>query len=163
MCAALDDTGQRAVSASWDGTVGLWDLRRRPVTRPLKQFNCQVGRVYCVAWSPDSCTVASGSTGQVIQIWDLENGREMKRLEGHEGGVLQLVHLRAGYILSAGDRTARIWDVAHGHELVRSPTLPSAVNSAVPVKLGEENHVLIGTNEHGIWLWQLPESAKHLV
>jgi serine/threonine protein kinase len=163
MQAILDETGQRALSASWDGTVALWDLRRRPVTRPLKQFDCRSRRVYCVAWSPDNRTAACGSTDQVIQIWDLEKGREIKRLEGHDGGVLELVYLGPDHILSAGDNSARIWHVAQGRELVRSPALPSTANSAVPVKIGKERHVLIGTNGHGLWLWKLPDRLKHLV
>jgi serine/threonine-protein kinase len=163
MCAVLDETGQRALSASWDGTVRLWDLSQRPVTRPLKRFDCRARRVYCVAWSPDNRTAACGSTDQVIQIWDLEKGREIKRLEGHDGGVLEVVYLGPQRILSAGDNTARIWDVVQGRELVRSPALPSTANSAVPVKLGEQRHVLIGTNGHGLWLWKLPDRLNQML
>ncbi len=56
-----------------------------------------------------------------MRLWDAETGKELKRLEGHTGGVLAAVFSPDGKrALSCGwDRTVRLWDLESGQELKR--------------------------------------------
>jgi hypothetical protein len=49
----------------------------------------------------------------VIRLWDLDSGKELKQLTGHQGGVLSLAFSSDGERLISGSRdtTVMVWDV----------------------------------------------------
>jgi hypothetical protein len=51
----------------------------------------------------------------VIRLWDLDSGKELKQLTGHQGGVLSLAFSSDGERLISGSRdtTVMVWDVAN--------------------------------------------------
>ncbi len=73
------------------------------------------------AFSPDDRFAATaGWEDGSISLWDVETGRERKRLTGHTGGAEQtVVFLPDGKrLLSSGeDGLARLWDVDSGEQL----------------------------------------------
>jgi len=75
--------------------------------------------VYSVAFSPDGNRVASGSTDQMVKIWDSYTGRELLTLKGHTGGVDTLAFSPNGQYLISGsdDGTASIWVAATGRPI----------------------------------------------
>jgi RNA polymerase sigma factor (sigma-70 family) len=72
------------------------------------------------ALAPDGRTLASAA-GKVIRLWDPATGKELRRLEGHEGPVGCLAWSADGKTLASGadDNTVRLWDVAGGKETRR--------------------------------------------
>jgi WD40 repeat protein len=75
--------------------------------------------VSCVAISPDSQLVASGSADHTVKLWGAATGQEVRTLRGHSGDLFSVAFSPDGRSLaSAGyDETVRIWDVATGKEV----------------------------------------------
>jgi WD40 repeat protein len=82
------------------GKLRLWPTRR---AAPV-----------CAAFSPDGRYLALAKDSPAIGLWDVLAGREVGRLEGHEGGVVSLLCSPDGkHLLSGGtDTTALTWDLA---------------------------------------------------
>ena len=82
-CAVTSD-GRRAVSASWDRTLKVWDLDR---DRVLATLEGHAGGVNACAVTPDGRRVVSASWDRTLKVWDLARVRRLATLEGHAGGV----------------------------------------------------------------------------
>jgi WD40 repeat protein len=55
----------------------------------------------------------------MLRLWDLESGGELRRFEGHRGGVTTVAVLPDGQRALSGsfDGTLRLWDLENGAEL----------------------------------------------
>ncbi|GAX22659.1 periodic tryptophan protein 2 [Fistulifera solaris] len=76
---AFQPSGGVLVSASWDGTVKLWDLYKKNVATENLQHTADV---VCVASRPDGKEICSGTTGGMLCIWDVETGRLKYEIDG---------------------------------------------------------------------------------
>jgi WD40 repeat protein len=105
---AATPDGRLAVSASYDGTVGVWDLTTGQGIRILKGHN---DRVLSVAVSPDGSRAISGSADGALRIWNLSSGQSVS-LEAHEGEVFTVAFAPDGRTCLSGsyDRAVRVWD-----------------------------------------------------
>ena len=77
---ALSGDGRRAVSASKDNTLKVWDVESG---RELRTLQGHSGSVYGVALSGDGRLAVSASDDKTLKVWDVESGRELRTLEGH--------------------------------------------------------------------------------
>ena len=84
MRVAVTPDGQRAVSASDDQTLKVWDLESG---RELRTLTGHSGAVIAVAVTPDGRRAVSASEDQTLKVWDLESGRELRTLTGHSDVV----------------------------------------------------------------------------
>jgi serine/threonine protein kinase/tetratricopeptide (TPR) repeat protein len=75
------------------------------------------GHVSGLAISPDSKLAATVTSNDLVILWDLEAGKEVRTLRGHSG-VHQAIFSPDGKTLASTgrDRTVRLWDVATGQE-----------------------------------------------
>jgi WD40 repeat protein len=73
----------------------------------------------CIAFSPDSTTIVSGSRDSTLRVWDTGTGAEQLVMTGHTKCVNALAFAPDGQtIVSASrDGTLRVWDVLSGTEL----------------------------------------------
>ena len=94
---AVSADGRRAVSASGDNTLKVWDLESG---RELRTLEGHSDWVYGVAVSPDGRRAVSASADNTLKVWDLESGRELRTLEGHSAWV-------TGVAVSAGRAACR--------------------------------------------------------
>ena len=68
-----------------------------------------------LAFSPDSKTIASGSSDSIIRIWSIESGKIIRYLEGHALSVKALSYSPDGKnIASSSGNTIRLWSTQSG-------------------------------------------------
>jgi WD40 repeat protein/serine/threonine protein kinase len=101
-----------------DFDLRIWDLQSGARVGMLSGHKDNVA---CVAVSPDSSRVASGSQDGKIFLWDLKTRHKEKELPGHREGTTAIAFSpRGSYLASAGfDGVVHVWDVKSG-ELLRS-------------------------------------------
>jgi periodic tryptophan protein 2 len=76
---AYQSHGGTLASASWDGTVKLWDLYKGNVPTESLQHNSDV---VCVASRPDSKEVCTGTMRGMLSFWDVDSGKLKFEIDG---------------------------------------------------------------------------------
>jgi len=85
---AYSADGTRLASASYDGTIRVWDVEaRRLACGPLKGHR---GIVKDVAFTPDGHRLASGGADATIRIWSMAEGQDLLVIRGHTKDVTSL-------------------------------------------------------------------------
>ncbi len=88
-------------SASWDGTVRLWDAGAGVQKASLAGHG---GGALCVAFAPDGGRLAAGARDGTVRLWDVARERELARPEGHDDAVVAAAWSPDGRTLvTAGD------------------------------------------------------------
>jgi WD40 repeat protein len=95
--------------------VSIHDLLIQKV-RTLDDFPNASEGAACLAFAPESATLAVGQEDGRITLWDPDSGRQRQALEGHTDFVAALAFAPRGSMLasSGGDRLVRIWDLPSG-------------------------------------------------
>src|SRR2546422_3653794 len=81
---AVSADGRRAVSASLDKTLKVWDVESG---RELRTLEGHSSYVRGVAVSADGRRAVSGSGGKKLKAWGVESGWELRTLQGHSSSV----------------------------------------------------------------------------
>lgn len=113
---AWSPDGTKLVSGSSDGYVRTWNTKtgkKLSETKNLFPDGAKDGRptIYSVKWSPDGKLLAS-CRGSFPVIWDSENYKELKKLEGHNDRVRSVSWSTQGTLFGScsNDKTIRIWE-----------------------------------------------------
>jgi len=134
--------GTKIVTASYDSTARVWDVETGKELHTLKHVPGHSAGVNTAVFSPDGKKiVTAGSDGTegflrearvgTVRIWDVETGREIRRLEGYKGRAHTASFSPDGKkVIAAGwthddrgfpidDNAVLIWDVDSGRVLQR--------------------------------------------
>jgi WD40 repeat protein len=149
---AITHDGGRAISASEDKTLKIWDLTSGRELRTLRGHSAAVNGV---AVSADGKRVASGSQDKTVRIWDLESGHELITLEGHSDAVngVTLSQNAKRAVSASVDHTIKVWDVESGELLRTLVGHSSPVNS---VALSANGMLLASaSDDRTVRLWNM--------
>jgi WD40 repeat protein len=103
---AFDPAGETLASASWDLSIGLWDLRtRRPVRDRLLGHR---GPVAALVFNPRSGALVSAGYDNTLLSWDLATGRSRTLAEADEP-MLCLAFSPNGELLAAGSQAGFVF------------------------------------------------------
>jgi WD40 repeat protein len=156
-CAA-SATGERAVTASEDGTVRLWDLA---TARMAGKLEVEGGHVLACAVTADGRRVVTLSSGGLARIWDVPGARLVATLAGHAGPVTACVLARweRRVVSASEDRTLRIWDLDDGRELAVLEGHAGPVTACVYVATSQCRRVISASEDRTLRIWDLDTSA----
>jgi transcriptional regulator with XRE-family HTH domain len=101
---AVTPDGRRAVSASDDRTLRVWDLDSGQKQRTLSGHDDWVN---AVAMTPDGRRAISASWDRTLKVWDLDSGALLATFVG-DGGFLACVVAPDGRTVIAGDQLGRV-------------------------------------------------------
>lgn len=113
---AVTATGDRAVSASGDLTLRVWDLA---TGQQLHTLAGHEDGVAAVALTAAGDRAVSGSFDQTVRVWDLTTGRLLHTLRGHEDRVGAVAVTAAGdrAVSASADGSLCVWDLGDGRLL----------------------------------------------
>ena len=150
--AVLPD-GTRAVTASFDYSVILWDLENQ---QALEVLDDHEGAVNAVAPVGDGRRAVSASDDGTLRLWDLQSATLEHVFEGHRGKVAGVaVSPDGGLAASAGwDQTVRLWNLETRQA---SHVLDEHRSNVNAVAFSPDGRFLLtGSYDSSIRLWALP-------
>ncbi|HOW56032.1 MAG TPA: WD40 repeat domain-containing protein [Syntrophorhabdaceae bacterium] len=164
-CLASLRSGTYLASASYDGTVKLWDIDRRVCTR---SFSIS-GRITTLAVDEKSQRIATGRILENhIEMYDLGSGDRLAALKGHTwptmrslGAAIRCLYFLPdgkGLVSCAHDGRVILWDPVtfEAVQVIEEPRY--AILSMAVQKDGR--HVVIGTLEQGVHRWDLESGRR---
>jgi WD40 repeat protein/tRNA A-37 threonylcarbamoyl transferase component Bud32/tetratricopeptide (TPR) repeat protein len=112
---AFSPAGDRLAVALGEGPVLVWQGEALPETRTV---GTHARPVLALAFSPDSQSLATGSTSGAVQVWDVRSGRKTFEPKGPPRGVVyDLAFSPDGKQLTAWfGRQPRRWTLTTGQE-----------------------------------------------
>ncbi|HYV38666.1 MAG TPA: serine/threonine-protein kinase, partial [Gemmataceae bacterium] len=115
---AMSPDGRHALSASWDGTLRLWEVSSGKLVRTLTGHDKGVNGV---AFDPTGKRALSASSDNSVRLWDLDNGTDIKRFKGHTDKVQAVAFSPDGRraVSCGNDQTIIVWDMDSAKVLKR--------------------------------------------
>ena len=154
---AVTADGQRAVSASADKTLKVWDLASGAVLHTL----CgHTDPVTAVAVTADGQRAVSASDDYTLKVWDLASGAELHTLSGHTRSVNAVAVTADGQraVSASHDHTLKVWDLASGAELHTLSGHTGWVNAVAVTADGQR--AVSASDDHTLKVWDLASGAE---
>ncbi len=164
---ALTSDGKRAISASNDGTLKVWDLVN---WKELCTLPGQSGAFSAVAITSDGRRAISGSSEGTLNIWDLEQAKESCRLPGHSQRITAVAITPDGRraISASFAHDLKVWDPVQCRELHSLQEQHSTVTSLALTAVGrravsasEDGTIIVWDVDNGRDLHTLPAHAGY--
>src|SRR6266498_4132641 len=127
-------------------------LPKGTITVPLLTMTID-SPVTCIAFSPDSNRIVSGSDDQSVRVWDAKTGEQLRELQGHTSWVSSVAFSPGGnkIVSGSGDHSVRVWDAKTGEQLRELQGHTSCVKSVAFSPDG--NKIVSGSEDHSVRVW----------
>eukprot|EP00301_Raphidiophrys_heterophryoidea_P018863 c3859_g1_i1.p1 GENE.c3859_g1_i1~~c3859_g1_i1.p1 ORF type:complete len:326 (+),score=83.20 c3859_g1_i1:35-979(+) len=156
----LSSDGQFALSASWDGTLRLWDLAQGKTHR---RFVGHSKDVLSVAFSADNRQIVSGSRDKFVKLWNTLGECKYTMKESHTDWVscVKFSPSSATPLIVTGswDKVVKVWDL---NACKLKHNLLGHTGPINTVTVSPDGSLCASGGEDGVaMLWDLAE-GKHL-
>jgi len=152
------------VSGGWDKLVKVWNLSNCKLIRDFTDHN---GYVNSVTVSPDGSLCASGGRDQVAILWDLNDGKQLSRLEA--GSVINALCFSPVryWLCAATENSVKIWDLENKDVVAElSSKTPGFFGNERPCKTepislcwsADGTTLYVGYTDKAIRVWAVPPS-----
>lgn len=147
---AFSPKGDRLACVSDDGVLRVWRVADGKIIREIRTTENLLLRLAFL----DDSRIATGGIDKVIRLFDLKEGKEIKRFEGHTGSIIGLKVLEDGKTLVSAslDRSIRVWNVVTGEIRGKLEGLDSEIQ-ALDVD-SQRGHAVVGTMKGVVSLWK---------
>jgi WD40 repeat protein len=155
---AFDRQSKLLASASWDGTVRIWNAAKGMVLNVLKGHD---GVVSSVAFSPDRDLVASGGWDKTVRMWNAITGKPNGVLEGSSDKIRNVNFSHDGKWVVSGseDGQIRVWDIQSKKLLYILIGHEGAVTS---LSFSPDGRFLAsGSEDKRVFLWTVGSVGQH--
>eukprot|EP01125_Pyxidicula_operculata_P001208 TRINITY_DN11146_c0_g1_i1.p1 TRINITY_DN11146_c0_g1~~TRINITY_DN11146_c0_g1_i1.p1 ORF type:complete len:316 (-),score=75.28 TRINITY_DN11146_c0_g1_i1:37-984(-) len=157
----ISKDGHYALSASWDGTLRLWDLNYGTSTR---RFVGHTKDITSVAFSADNRQIVSGSRDKTIRLWNTLGEMKYTIDDAHADWVSCVQfspNANNPIIVSAGwDKYVKVWTISDEFKLKK--TLAGHTGYINSVTVSPDGSLCASGGKDGTaMLWDLNE-GKHL-
>jgi WD40 repeat protein len=139
------------------GELKVWDATTFQELGQFDQADFVMGR--CDV-SPKQDLVAAGGMSPIVQIWELNSRKSVRRLPGHEKGIVFDVRFSPdGQFLATGDfaGTVRLWDMQTGEARVLGRHWEPIISLAFSP---DGKRLASSSNDHTVKLWNLDQAAE---
>lgn len=155
----VDGQGKLAISASYDRTLGVWDLRAKRSMASCSGHNAPV--MDFVWWDN---VVASGDRSGMVKVWDTNHAQCTGTLKGHSGHITAMLAMPDGegvptVITGAQDGHLRVWDLRQRLNTYNMACHPGGAVNDLGVTVKRDNPLVVSTGADGRVLILEPRSS----
>ncbi|MGI9509670.1 MAG: c-type cytochrome [Geminicoccaceae bacterium] len=155
---AVSTDGRQALTASFDYSIILWDLKTETVGAELEGHDAAVN---AVTFLPGGRQALSASDDGTVILWDLDTSDPMAVFEGHVGKVVAVAVSPDGRLAaSAGwDRTVRLWDLENQAPLGK---LAWRDNMNAVAFSADGETIIAGASDGELIVWRVADGTRLL-
>jgi hypothetical protein len=154
---AFSPDGRFLASGGWQANVAgelHWTVELvRPANGQPVRTLVTGPSVAALAFGANGSVLASGDEEGSVRLWDPSDGRRLRSLSAHAGGVTSLAYRPDGRLLASSgrDRAVRLWDTVTGEHVRTLDGHLSVVRRVAWSPDGLRVATAAGTD--GAWLW----------